>query len=176
MATYTVVIETPRGSGEKFAFDPEHQAFALKRVLPVGMVFPFDFGFVPGTRADDGDPVDVVVLSEFKSFPGCLVECRILGALLAQQREMTGKKDRAGNRNGKKKRSRRVFRNDRLIAVPTAAHVTDHMKNLDDVPAAMLQELEQFFVNYHEQEGTKYEPLDRISAERAEELLAKHET
>jgi inorganic pyrophosphatase len=121
------VIETPRGSAEKFAFDPEHQSFALKRVLPIGMVFPFDFGFVPGTKADDGDPVDVVVLSEFKSVPGCLVEW-------------------------------------------------DHVKNLDELPGAMLEELEQFFVNYHEQEGTKYEPLDRVSAAQAEKLLAKHQT
>jgi inorganic pyrophosphatase len=176
MATHTVVIETPRGSAEKFAFDPEHQAFALKRVLPVGMVFPFDFGFVPGTKADDGDPVDVVVLSEFKSFPGCLIECRILGALLAQQRETSGKKGTTGNKNGRKKRSRRMIRNDRLIAVPTAAHTMDHVKNLDDLPATVLEELEQFFVNYHEQEGTKYEPLDRVSGARAEKLLAKHET
>jgi inorganic pyrophosphatase len=176
MATHTVVIETPRGSAEKFAFDPEHQAFALKRVLPVGMVFPFDFGFVAGTKADDGDPVDVVVLSEFKSFPGCLVECRILGALLGQQQEKTANKEKTGNKNGKNKRARRMIRNDRLIAVPAAAHTMDHVKNIDDLPGAMLEELEQFFVNYHEQEGTKYESLERVSAARAEKLLAQHET
>jgi inorganic pyrophosphatase len=165
MPTRTVIIETPRGSSEKFAYDPEHRAFALKKVLPVGMVFPFDFGFVPGTKADDGDPVDVIVLSEFKSFPGCLVECRIIGALLARQREEST--------NGKK---RKRVRNDRLIGIPTAAHTMDHVKTLDDLPDPVLEELEQFFVNYHEREGTEYEPLERVSAARAKKLLSNHES
>jgi len=136
MGTRTVVIETPRGSSEKFAFDPEHQAFMLSRVLPVGMVFP-----------------------------GCRVECRIVGALLARQQEK--KKGTA---------PRAMIRNDRLIAIPVAAHDMDGVKSLEDLPASVLEELEQFFVNYHEREGTRVQVLQRASASRAEKLLAKHES
>ena len=59
-----IVIETPKGSRNKFAFDPEQKAFQLKKVLPVGMAFPYKFGFVPSTKAEDGDPVDVLVLMD----------------------------------------------------------------------------------------------------------------
>ena len=163
MVKRIVVIETPRGSAEKFAFDPEHQAFVLKKMLPVGMVFPFDFGFIPGTKADDGDPVDVVVLSRCKSFPGCRVECRIVGALLARQQ----KRD---------KKPKSMIRNDRLIAIPQAAHDMDGVKSLEDLPASMLEALEQFFVNYLAQEGTKVQVLERASASRAKKLIAKHES
>jgi hypothetical protein len=67
-----VVIETPKGSRNKFAFDPEDHVFELKKVLPAGMTFPYDFGFVPSTQADDGDPVDVLVLMDEPAFAGCL--------------------------------------------------------------------------------------------------------
>jgi len=59
-----VVIETPKGSRNKYAFDPEERTFTLKKVLPAGMTFPYDFGFVPSTLAEDGDPVDVLVLMD----------------------------------------------------------------------------------------------------------------
>src|SRR3989442_846821 len=58
-----VVVETPKGSRNKFAFDPNHHLFQLKKVLPTGMAFPYDFGFVPSTEADDGDPIDDLVLT-----------------------------------------------------------------------------------------------------------------
>jgi inorganic pyrophosphatase len=163
------VIETPRGRPEKFAFDPDQQAFVLRRVLPVGMVFPYDFGFLPGTTAEDGDPVDVVVLSDFESFPGCRVECRIVGALLARQSEK-GK--------GNKKKGSKKIRNDRLIAIPAVqngAHAFPNVKTLADLPEEVLTELEQFFVNYHEQEGEEVEPCGRATAREAEKLIARHE-
>lgn len=65
-----VVIETPKGSRNKFAFAPDEHVFELKKVLPAGMTFPYDFGFVPLTKADDGDPVDVLVLMDEPAFPG----------------------------------------------------------------------------------------------------------
>ena len=64
-----VVIETPKGSRNKFAFNPDERIFELKKVLPAGMAFPYDFGFVPSTKADDGDPVDVLVLMDEPAFP-----------------------------------------------------------------------------------------------------------
>jgi hypothetical protein len=66
-----VVIETPKGSRNKFAFDPDEHIFELKKVLPAGMAFPYDFGFVPSTKADDGDPIDVLVLMDEPAFAGC---------------------------------------------------------------------------------------------------------
>ena len=65
-----VVIETPKGSRNKYAFNPEQRVFKLKRVLPVGMTFPYDFGFVPSTKAEDGDLVDVLVLMDETSISG----------------------------------------------------------------------------------------------------------
>ncbi len=69
-----VVIETPKGSRNKFAFNTEARVFELKKVLPAGMAFPYDFGFVPSTKADDGDPVDVLVLMDEPAFPGCVLK------------------------------------------------------------------------------------------------------
>ena len=66
-----VIIETPKGSRNKYAFDPEQRVFQLKKVLPTGMAFPYDFGFIPSTKAEDGDPVDVLVLMDEPAFPGC---------------------------------------------------------------------------------------------------------
>lgn len=151
-----VTIETPRGSAEKFALDASRGAYVLKRVLPAGMRFPYDFGFVPGTEADDGDPIDVVVLSEVKSFPGCLVECRIIGAIRAKQLDKGSKKPK---------------RNDRLLAVPTCAHERDGIRSIDDLPQVQVDAIEAFFRNYHQLEGTTFEPIGRVTATAALRLL-----
>src|ERR1700720_3283403 len=95
-----VIIETPKGSRNKFAFDPAQKVFQLKTVLPAGMTFPYDFGFIPSTKAEDGDPVDVLVLMDEPVFPGCLIQCRVVGIIEGQQ--------------GKKKQKER---NDRIVAV-----------------------------------------------------------
>jgi inorganic pyrophosphatase len=71
-----VIIETPRNSQNKFIYDPELDLFRLKKTLPMGTVFPFDFGFIPNTLAEDGDPMDVLVFMDQHAYPGCLVECR----------------------------------------------------------------------------------------------------
>ena len=76
-----VIIETPKGSRNKFAFDEKQKVFRLKKVLPVGMAFPYDFGFVPSTRAEDGDPIDVLVLMDEPAFPGCVLDCRVIGII-----------------------------------------------------------------------------------------------
>jgi inorganic pyrophosphatase len=80
-----VVIETPKGSRNKFAFDAREHIFELKKVLPAGMAFPYDFGFVPSTKADDGDPVDVLVLMDEPAFPGCILSCRPIGVIQGEQ-------------------------------------------------------------------------------------------
>jgi inorganic pyrophosphatase len=137
-----VIVETPKGSRNKFAFDPEQTIFALKKVLPAGMVFPYDFGFLPQTIADDGDPIDVLLLMDEPAFPGCAVRARLVGVIEGEQLD------------GKKK-----IRNDRLVAVAEANHMYANIRKLKDLPAQFLRELEDFFVNYHSLEGKKYRLL-----------------
>src|SRR5690242_3942154 len=138
-----VIIETPRGSRNKYAFNTELKVFALKKVLPAGMTFPYDFGFVPSTLAEDGDPLDVLVLMDEPAFPGCLLKCRLIGVIEGEQ--------------GKKKKKER---NDRLVAVENANHSYAHIKHVRDLGKKFLRELEEFFVNYHELTGKKYRILD----------------
>jgi inorganic pyrophosphatase len=137
-----VIIETPAGSRNKFAFDPNQGIFALKAVLPAGMVFPYDFGFVPQTIAPDGDPLDVLLLMDEPAFPGCSVRARLIGVIEGEQID------------GKKK-----IRNDRLVAVAEANHMYANVRKLNDLPAKWIKELQDFFVNYHNLEGKKYRLL-----------------
>ena len=122
-----VVIETPKGSRNKFAFEPEEHIFELKKVLPAGMTFPYDFGFVPSTKADDGDPVDVLVLMDEPAFAGCVLSCRPIGVIEGEQ----------GDRKNKE-------RNDRIIAVEKDAHSWADIETVDDLGKEFRQELEEF--------------------------------
>ena len=136
---FTVVIETPKGSRNKYAFDAEERVFKLKKVLPAGMAFPYDFGFVPRTIADDGDPIDVLVLMDEPAFPGCVLRCRPIGIIEGEQGD---KKDKE--------------RNDRIVAVQEEAHSFEDVKTLNDLGKQFCLELEEFFVNYHQLTGKKY--------------------
>jgi inorganic pyrophosphatase len=149
-----VVIETPKGSRNKFAFDPDEHVFELKKVLPVGMTFPYDFGFVPSTKADDGDPVDVLVLMDEPAFPGCLLSCRPIGVIEGEQ----------GDGNDKE-------RNDRIIAVEREAHSWADIKTIDDLGKQFCRELEEFFVNYHKLSGKEYRVLGRKGPDQARRLV-----
>jgi inorganic pyrophosphatase len=137
-----VIVETPKGYRNKFAFDPDQRIFALKKVLPAGMTFPYDFGFLPQTRAEDGDPIDVLLLMDEPAFPGCAVRARLVGVIEGEQLD------------GKKK-----VRNDRIVAVAEANHMYANIRKLKDLPDQFLRELEDFFVNYHNLEGKKYQLL-----------------
>src|SRR5882757_11212212 len=138
----TVIIETPKGSRNKYAYDPEERIFALRKVLPAGMAFPYDFGFVPSTLADDGDPLDVLVLMDEPAFPGCKLTCRIVGVIEGEQ--------------GDKKKPER---NDRVVAVESDNHSYAHVKRIDDLGTRFERDIEEFFVNYHRLIGKKYRIL-----------------
>jgi inorganic pyrophosphatase len=138
----TVIVETPKGSRNKYAFDSEERIFALKKVLPAGMAFPYDFGFVPSTTGGDGDPLDVLVLMDEPAFPGCKLTCRIVGVIEGEQGD---KKD--------------AERNDRVVAVEEGNHSYAHVKRIDDLGKQFEKELEEFFVNYHRLSGKKYRIL-----------------
>ena len=149
-----VVIETPKGSRNKFAFDPKEHIFELKKVLPAGMTFPYDFGFVPSTEADDGDPIDVLVLMDEPAFPGCVLSCRPIGVIEGEQ----------GDKRDKE-------RNDRIIAVEQDAHSWADIKTIDDLGEEFCRELEEFFVNYHKLTGKEYRVLGIKSSNQARKLV-----
>ncbi len=134
-----VVIETPKGSRNKYAFNLEEKVFELKKVLPAGMDFPYDFGFVPSTKADDGDPVDVLVLMDEPAFTGCVLKCRIIGIIEGQQ--------------GDKKETER---NDRVVAIEKQNHSWADIRHIDDLGKEFREELEEFFVNYHKLSEEEY--------------------
>ena len=149
-----VIIETPAGSRNKFAFDQDQSVFALKKVLPAGMVFPYDFGFLPQTLAPDGDPIDVLLLMDEPAFPGCAVKARLIGVIEGEQLD------------GKKK-----IRNDRLVVVAEANHMYADIQKLKDLPEKWLTELQDFFVNYHSLEGKEYKLLGCKGQEAAMKLI-----
>src|SRR3954464_4912944 len=124
-----VVIETPKGSRNKFAFDPEQRVFTLRKVLPAGMTFPYDFGFLPKTIAPDGDPFDVLLLMDEPAYPGVVIRARLIGVIEGEQIE--------GNKKP---------RNDRLLAVAEANHQYANIKSHSDLPKPFLNELQEFFV------------------------------
>jgi inorganic pyrophosphatase len=138
----TVIIETPKGSRNKYAYDPKERIFELRKVLPAGMAFPYDFGFVPSTLAGDGDPLDVLVLMDEPAFPGCKLTCRLVGVI-------------EGEQGDKKKRER----NDRIVAVENGNHSFSHVKRVDDLGKPFEREIEEFFVNYHRLTGKEYRIL-----------------
>jgi len=149
-----VVIETPKGSRNKFSFDPSEQIFELKKVLPSGMTFPYDFGFVPSTTADDGDPIDVLVLMDEPAFRGCVLKCRPIGVIEGEQ----------GSKKGKE-------RNDRIVAIEQDAHSWEEVRTIDDLGKQFVRELEEFFVNYHELTGKGYRVLGVKGPDQARKLV-----
>jgi inorganic pyrophosphatase len=151
------VIETPGGSRNKFKYDENIGYFTLSGVLPEGMVFPHAFGFVPSTRAADGDPEDILILMDEPSFAGCVVPSRILGVMEAEQTEKDGKRER----------------NDRLIAVAAQSYEYSEVQSLDDLDKHVLKQIEQFFINYNKEKGKKFRVLQMRGPKQALKLLKK---
>ena len=125
-----VVVETPRGSAAKLEFDPDLGAFTLSKSLILGLSYPYDWGFIPSTEGEDGDPLDALVLHDAATAPGLVLKCKIIGVLEVQQRE-----------GGKRK-----IRNDRLIAVPRYSHREKADNDARDLPKQVRDEIEKFFV------------------------------
>ena len=155
MEPITVVIESPKGSGHKYDYEPDLKRFKLKKILPAGLVFPFDFGFIPDTKGEDGDPLDVIVISEITGFPGCVMDCRIVGAIKVNQTERDGS----------------TMRNDRYFAVPVVSQFFSEVRSIHHLAEATLNQIEHFFKNYNEQAGKNLEILQRIDAEEAYHMI-----
>jgi inorganic pyrophosphatase len=152
-----VVIDTPKGCRNKYAFDFDISGYQLKTVMPKGMLFPFDFGSIPGTRAEDGDPLDILVLMDEPAFCGCLVRARLLGVIEASQKE-----------KGKK-----AERNDRLIGVAAESHTHSEIKSISDLDRELLKEIKDFFVSYNRVRGKKFKSLGVYGRKRANRLIKK---
>ena len=151
-----VIIDTPKGSRNKFSWGEKLQLFELSGMLPAGAVFPYDFGFIPKTRGGDGDPLDVLVLMDEPAFTGCLVRSRLLGVIEAEQTEKG-----------------ETERNDRLIAVAAKSRTHADLKSIADLNPKLLDEIEHFFVSYNEAKGKKFKPLGRYGPERAMKLVQR---
>ena len=152
-----VVIETPKGSAQKYDYVPNTPFFKLSKILPSGMVFPYDFGFIPKTKGEDGDPLDVIVISEFNSFPGIIIKCRIIGGIKAEQSEEKG--------------SKKLIRNDRFLAIPKCSNIFQDVDKMDDLPKRITDDLEEFFVDYNKLEGKKFKALEKIGPKEAQRLI-----
>ena len=128
-----IVVETPRGSCLKLSYEPSLKAFTVSRALPLGVTYPFDWGFIPGTLADDGDPVDALVLHEGATYPGVILACKLLGMVHVTQRRKSGKPGR--------------IENNRVIALPLWNDRLGQIAETCDLPDQLKREIEQFFLN-----------------------------
>jgi inorganic pyrophosphatase len=149
------VLETPQGSRHKLKYDPDEGSFSIGSTLPAGMSMPFDFGFFPGTRAADGDPLDVLVLLDAPAWPGVTVAIQLLGVIEAEQSENGG----------------RPYRNDRLIAVAEGSTERGELRRLSDLDDALLTQIETFFETYGRLTGKHFKPLARRGVRVARRLV-----
>jgi inorganic pyrophosphatase len=151
-----VIIETPVKSRNKYDYDEKTGLFKLKKVIPSGLQFPCDMGFIPGTIGEDGDPLDVLVFMSDFSYPGVLIECRLLGVMKIEQTQ-----------------NKKTIRNDRFLAVPIEAHEFDHLKKINDVDKDMIDAIMNFFSYYNEKEN-KILKLAGVGKAKEAHKLIKH--
>jgi inorganic pyrophosphatase len=155
--TIEVVVETPKGSRYKYKYDKKKDRLIAHKLLPVGLTFPYDFGFIPGTKGEDGDPIDVMIVSEDSFIPGSVVQCQILCSIEATQTSSNGK----------------PIENDRILVVPnlmTSKEMDIAFKNLS---FSKVQDVIDFFSYYNEKEGKKFNAMRIINAAEAWEKLKK---
>src|ERR1700761_9202863 len=150
------IIETPKMRRNKFDYDPESSLFKLGGLLPEGMMFPFDFGFIPSTIGGDGDPLDVMVLMDEPAHVGCLVDVRIIGVIEAKQIQ-----------DGK------AETNDRLLAVAIHSYQHQSVSTIDQLNPSILDQLEQFFVSYNKLRSKKFKLKNQAGPKRAIAIIEK---
>ena len=155
-ATCLAIVETPKGGRAKYNFDPKARAFRLKTLLPEGMSFPMDFGFIPSTLADDGDPLDVMILSDEPAPTGALMAVRLLGVLEAEEREK-GKTER----------------NDRLLGVASPSHLYAQVRTVEDLGQTFVDHLGEFWINKDKLEGKAFRLLGVGDGKAAVALIQK---
>jgi inorganic pyrophosphatase len=152
---FNVIIETPRNARNKYKYDLQSGLFECERALPRGMVFPFDFGFIPSTKCEDGDPLDALVLMDEPTCPGTIVRARVIGVMEAEQTELDGQ----------------TIRNDRLLCVHHGSLEYAHYMRWQDLPQSMRAQIEEFFVAYNEVRDKKFKVIGWHGANRAKKLI-----
>ena len=148
------IIETPKNRRNKFDYDPKTNLFKLGGLLPEGMAFPFDFGFIPSTLGGDGDPLDVMVLMDEPAHVGCVLDVRIIGVIQAKQTQ-----------NGK------TEENDRLLAVAVHSYAHEDLESLRDVNKSLLDQIDEFFISYNKMRGKKFKIKKRAGPKQAVAIL-----
>ena len=153
------VVETPRGSRAKLEYDQKLRAFTLSKPLLVGLTYPYDWGFIPSTKADDGDPADVLIIHDAATYPGLVLRCQPIGVLeIAQIKK--GKRER----------------NDRIFVVPQASPFEADLTDIRRLPKRAMEELEHFFLATNELEDKKLEFLGWGGASKAITTIKKYAT
>src|SRR4051812_21973784 len=150
---FHVVVESPRGSSVKLKYEPRLEAFSVSRPLPLGMKYPFDWGFIPSTRGPDGDPIDALVYWDTASFPGTVLHCSLAGVIELEQDGEDGRE-----------------RNDRVIAVPEAS-LREELSDVTELPERTIAELCQFFLAVVALDGKKPRILGVKGPEAARKLV-----
>jgi inorganic pyrophosphatase len=153
--TCDAIVEAPAGSRVKVYYDPESHRFRTGKFLPLGMVFPLDFAFIPSTLAGDGDPVDLLILPEAGLPVGCIVKVRILGILEAEQY----------------KANKRPKRNDRVIARLNDSRLFSQVQNIEQLGEVFVTEMSTFFQTYKRLRGQTYDVMRVGGPQRAVELI-----
>lgn len=153
-----VLVDTPRGSVVKYKLDLERNVYKVSHILAPGLAFPFDFGSIPGTLEADGDPLDLLLIAEAGTFPGCLVAARLIGGFEARQTS-----------EGK------TMRNDRLFGVAAESRLYAGVRALDDLPKKLLDDVERFFVTYNEARGRRFRVTRRVGPAAARRLVRQGE-
>jgi inorganic pyrophosphatase len=125
-----MVVETPRGASIKLAYEPGLGTFVAKRSLALGITYPFDWGFIPGTLAADGDPLDALAVHDGGTYPGVILPCRPLGVVDVTQKGKHGRED-----------------NPRLVASRHGMTGWESLRSANGLPQRLKAEIEQFFLS-----------------------------
>jgi inorganic pyrophosphatase len=150
------VVETPRGSRAKLEYDAKLRVFTLSKPLLVGLTYPYDWGFIPSTKADDGDPVDVLIIHDAATYPGLVLTCKPVGVLEILQMKK-GKKER----------------NDRVFVVPDRSPFEADLTDIRNLPRRAVEELEKFFEATDALEDKRLEFLGWKGPSKAVEIIEK---
>ena len=148
-----VVIETPQGSRIKYKY--EEGNFKLHKYMPPGTCFPYDFVFLPHTMGGEGDPLDVLVLNDFPSAVGCIIECRLIGVLVAKQ----------------KNKGEKFNRNDRFIAIPEASHQYADVNSIQELGDTFLKDIINFFTHYNAMQEREFKLLAVKGSDEAIKMI-----
>ncbi|SRR5215204_4909833 len=158
MDSIDVVVETPKGSNYKYKYDKKSDRLKANKILPTGLAFPYDFGYIPGSKDEDGDPLDVMIIAENSFIPGSIVECEILCSIMAEQT----------SRNGN------TVRNDRILVTPKLSLEKDVELMFENFSKNKITEIENFFIYYNKEEGKEFKPKGILNAKETWKRIKKH--